>query len=591
LRFWARVSISALGWALAMASYGSLGRFVFAEVPQVPGLDITKTSFRVAHGVADSVYFSSPLADLRAKRIEDGEAVFQGRDYVYGPGAVRYSPWRPGVEFYFPLGMRLSVRTDLSPYLTWAEGSVGAEVPTAASRWHLLNFRDGQAPLMFVFEEPVQLIVNGDSGSWTLEPTHKFKGWVRVLAPVGPKRVASNVAALGELAQKVEPLAGQLIKPMPTLVDYQVRSDSGYLTAIWNFDGVGAAIPSPLLLCKTGGYETRILTGISNPLIELPEGPIAFSKEPRIAVRFPMRRIAAGQSLVVGPFANSLSSASGFDIPSVVELALSHFGSGRDPLTEDVALTCAVEFRRGLHASIDPVTGRQQLVPSDGTGVDLLAAQALLQMSSSDVKHDLLEGVLERWDPWNWQIVAADAAVQSRATALMALAGAFSEDPVVRSRAAMAEAACAAESVMGDYAKRRNLPVLVKNSVQPMKQLRESLFGDLTLAPNREDYVASLSSPVRIVEGFTGEVTREGSDYVLSWQYKEGERNQIALVTEFPIEVEAKENIASIIPSTFLAETRLIVMAKGPGLCRVVLRLPKWVVSLPEFVEAPRYSE
>ncbi len=591
MRFWARVSISALGWALAAASYGSLGRFVFAEVPQVPGLEITKAGFRVVHGVADSVYFSSPLLELKAKRIDEGEAVFQGRDYVFGPGAVRYSPWRPGVEFYFPMGMRLAVRTDLSPYLTWGEGSVGAEVPTAMSRWHLLNFRDGQAPLMFVFEEPVQLMVKGDSGNWILEPTHKFKGWMRVLAPVGPKRVASNVAALGELAQKVEPLANQLLKPMPNLVNFEVRSDSGYLTAIWSFDGVGAAIPSPLLMSKAGGYETRILTGVTGSLVDLAEGPLAFSKEPRIAVRFPMRRIAGGQSMVVGSYANSLSSASGFDIPSVVELALSHFGGGRDPLTEEVVATCAAEFRRGLHASVDPITGRNQMVGADGGGVDLLAAHALLQGSSADVKQDLMDGVIERWDPWSWQIVANDPKVRSRATALFALAGAFSDDPVIRAKAAMAEAACAAEFVVSDYAKRRNLPVLVSESVQPMKKLRESLFGDLTLAPNTVDFVSSLSSPVRIVDGGRVEVTREGGQYILSWNHNEGDRNQIAFVTEFPIEVEARENIASITPSTFLAETRLNMVAKGPGVCRVAFRLPSWVVDLPEIIESPRYSE
>ncbi|MFM9872351.1 MAG: hypothetical protein ACKVQS_02660 [Fimbriimonadaceae bacterium] len=591
MKFWARVSISAIGLALAAASFGSLGRFVFAEVPQVPGLEISSTGFRVAHGVADSVYFSSPLTNLRAKRIEDGEAIFQGRDYVFAPGAVRYSPWRPGVEFYFPLSLKFVIRTDLSPYLTWKEGSVGAEVPTAASQWHLLNFRDGQAPLLFIFEEPVQLIVRGDSGNWALQPMTKFKGWVRVLAPVGPKRVASNVAALGELAQKVAPLVDQLTKPMPALVKFEARSDSGFLTAIWSFDTVGAAIPTSLMLSKVGGFETRLLMGVSSSLLDLAEGPIAFSKEPRIAVRFPMRRIGVGQSLAVGKFENGLSSASGFDLPSVVELAFSHFGAGRDALTEDVVSTCASEYRRGLHASIDPVTGRNQLVGADGNGIDLLAAQALLQMSSADVTKDFLKGVQERWDPWSWRIVASDPVVESRATGLFALAGAFSDDPVVRARAAMAEAACAAGSVLGDYAKRRGLPNLSIGSVQPMKQLRESLFGDVTLAPNRADYLSSLSSAVRVVEGNAVEVTREGADYILSWSYREGDRNQISLVTEYPVEVEAKENIASIAPSTFLAETRLNMVAKGPGICRVTLRLPRWVEDLPVMVESPRYSE
>lgn len=580
-----------MGLALGAASFGSLGRFVFADVPQVPGLEITKSGFRVAHGVADSVYFAAPLNDLKAKRIADGEAVFQGRDYVYAPGAVRYSPWRPGLEFYFPLSMKFSIRTDLSPYLTWKEGSVGAEVPTAASRWHLLNFRDGQAPLMFFFEEPVQLIVHGETGNWVLEPTSKFKGWIRVLAPIGPKRVASNVAALGELAQRVEPLVEQLSKPMPILQKFESRSDSGYLTAIWNFDGVGAAIPSALMLSKAGGFETRVLTGATNAIVDLVEGPIAFSKEPRIVVRFPMRRIAGGQSLAVGPIGSGLSSASGFDLPSVVELALSHFGSGRDALTEDIVASCAGEYRRDLHASVDPVTGRSQLVGADGNGVDLLAAHALLQMSGSDVKKEFLDGVMERWDPWSWQIVAGDPIVSSRATALFALAGAFSGDPVVRARAAMAEAACAANAVMGDYARRRGLPAVVKSAVQPMKDLRESLYKDLTLVANQPDFITSLSSPVRIVEGGPVEVTREGSAYVLSWNSRADGKNRISLVTEFPVEFEAKENIASIAPSTFLAETRLNIVAKGSGVCRLVLRLPGWVVDLPAIVESPRYSE
>lgn len=564
---------------------------MFAQIPQVPGVDVESTRFRVAHGVADSVYFASPLKDLKPKRLEEGEAVYQGRDYVYSPGAVRYSPWRPGLEFYFPLDMRLTIKTDLSPYLTWAEGSVGAEVPAAPSQWYLLNFRDGQAPLMFVFEEPVQLMVTGDSGNWTLAPRQKFKGWMRVLAPIGPKRVAANVSALGELAQKIKPLANQLSKPMPTMVNFEVRSDSGYLTAIWNFDRVGAVIPSPLILSKAGGYETRILTGITPVLADFVEGPVAFSKEPRIAVRFPMRRIAAGRSLIVGDFANTLSSASGFDVPSVVELALSHLAGGQDALTRDVVTTCADEFRRGITSYADPVTGMKSFVPADGAGIDLLAAQALLQSSEQLGSHDFLDGVVARWDPWSWEVLAAAPAVQSRGTALFAVAGAFSDDPVVRAKAAMAHAACAAESVIGDYARKRDLPVLIEKSIQPMKELRDVLFGEVALAPNEPSFVRSLVSPVRVVGGPPVKVQRDGEVYILSWDFKEGDRNELALVTEYPIEVEARENLASIMPSTFLAETRLKMVAKGPGVCKIALRLPPWALDLPSVVDAPRYSE
>lgn len=577
--------------ALATAGWGSFGRYAFAPIPQVPGLVLEQSRLRVAHAPADSLYFAAPLGELKTKRIDESEAVFQSRDYANAPGAVRYSPWRPGVELYFPLDFKFSLKTDLGPYLTWAEGSVGAEVPGAPSQWYLLNFRDGQAPLMFVFEQPVQLIVTGSSANWSLASLQKYKGWIRILAPIGPKRVAANVSSLGALAKEVGPLAGWLSRTRPNLVSFEARSDAGYLTAIWKFDGIGAQIPMPLNLCKAGGLETRLLTAATPVLTHQAEGPVSFSMEPRIAVRFPMRRVPAGRSLFVGDMPDGLSSASGFDIPSVAELSLSLLGSTPDPLNAELYASCTGEFRKGLRSLLDPVTGSESPVPADGSGIDLLAAQALLQMCGGSGRHDLLDKALDRQDQWDWSLVAADPKVGQRATALFAVAAALSPEPGIRARGAMAEAASRAASIMGEYAKRRGFPLPEQPPIQPFLPFRNELFGDLALAKPGTSFIDVLTSPVRIVAGPPVHVEREGAGYVLTWTCTAGEATSLDLLTAYPVEVEARENLGAIVPSTFLAETRLRLIPQFSGTCRAVLRLPGWAVGLPDAVDPPRYSE
>ncbi|MBL8067462.1 MAG: hypothetical protein JNM28_03355 [Armatimonadetes bacterium] len=591
MKFWARASISALGLALAAAGYGSFGRYAFAQIPQVPGLVLEQNRLRVAHAPADSLYFAAPLGDLKAKRIDEGEAVFQSRDYAFAPGAVRYSPWRPGLELYFPLDFKFTLKTDLGPYLTWAEGSVGADVPGAPSRWYLLNFRDGQAPLMFVFEEPVQLIVTGDSANWTLTGLQKYKGWVRVLAPIGPKRVAANVASLGALAKDVGPLAGWLMRPRPNLVSFESRSDAGYLTAIWKFDGIGAQIPTPLHLCKAGGFETRILTGSTPILAQQAEGPVSFSLEPRIAVRFPMRRIPGGRALAVGKPSQGLSAASGFDVPSITELAISLLSGERDELSTELYASCSDEYRRALPNITDLVTGGHFATPGDGSGLDLLAGQALLQQCGGSGRRDLLDKAMECQDHWDWSLVAQDPKTRARATALFALAASFSSDVTVRARGAMAEASCRAASVMDDYAKRRDFPSLGLSPVQPMKPLRDQVFGDIALAKPGFGFIDMLTSPVRIVDGPAVTVERNGEAYILSWRHQRGSATTLDLATAYPVEIEALDNLAEITPSSFLAETRLHLVPKGEGVCRAILRLPPWALGIPDAVEPPRYSE
>lgn len=576
--------------ALSVWGLGSPGLGSPLAYPEVSGLELMPQGIRVAGSVADTLYFSGSAGDLRLKRSDSTSRLWQGRDFAFGPGAFEVSDWRPGVRVYFPLGLRLRVTTDLAPFVTWGEGSVGSEVPSAASSWFLLNFRDGQPPLMLVFESPVQLLAGGDSGNWSISTVDKFKGWVRVLAPIGPQRVAANVSSLGELAKRVGPLAEMLSLPDPKLTGFEVRSDSGFLTAIWSFDVLGARVPVPLLLCRQGGYEAKLLTGLTPSLVDYAEGPVALSREPRIAVRFPMRRIPVGRGLAVGKFRSVMSSASGYDLPSVVELALSVLGRGQDEATREVANSCFDEFRRGLSPGelVADVGGGSQVAASD-----LLAGHALLQgaMNQDGGAGETLKTVLGRWDGSAWMIRGDSLESATRATALFAVAGSLVGDSSVRAKAAMAQASCSAMQVMGEYRRKRGFAALEGRVVSPVAGLRAELFGDVTRDLARSSFVGSLASPIRAI-GFPGiEVERVGSGYVLSWVHRGEGKSAMALISPYPIEVEAKENIASLVPRPFLAETRLLIQAKDAGVCRLLLRVPAWVEDLPELVDSPRYSE
>lgn len=555
------------------------------------GILLTETGFRVAHASTDPVRFSAPIRELKPKIIRTSLQVYQGRDFSNTPSALRWSPWLPGQELYFPLGFVLRFSQNLSPYLTWGEGTVNAGIPTAKSRWVMVSFQDAQAPILLVFSDPVQLILEGSSGDWRLRTTERFKGWVRVLPARGPQKLASTVGALGESVKQVRALAERLTAPAPELLSKEVREEQGALVAVWNFDRAGAAIPAPVSLAKAAGYNLRLLTGATPSLVDLYDGPVMFSTEPRLAVRFPMRRIPLGRALVSGqPREEMITSASAFDLPSVTELALASLTAHQDDLARDSAQAVAEEFTRSMQsspsASAEPVAAA---IPD----LDILAAHALLQQARGNHKlkpdaNPLWEQLRLRFGVSSWRLdFESDASQINRAEVLFSLTSALRPSSNDRTVGAMMHSALMAETILPTYRSRRGFTAPPPLEPSILTDFRAALFDDKPESLTAQPFLSSLMSPIRILTPVRVDVTIEPAGYLLTWEYKAGEKQALEILTAFPIEVEARTNLAKITPNSVLGMTALGIEPKEPGKCEVLVRFPKWAERLPSAASIP----
>ncbi|MCB0825196.1 MAG: hypothetical protein KDC26_03325 [Armatimonadetes bacterium] len=532
--------------------------------------------------------FASPVKEMALKEESEQTAFYRGRDFAMTPSAFKFHRSTPGMEMYFALGFELNFGSNLSPFLSWGEGTVDAGNPTAPSNWVMVSFQADQVPVLLVFDKPVQLIAEGSSGEWRVRTTERYKGWVRAMLPIGLEKIGMSVAGLGQTVNKVKANAKYLTQSAPELVSVDVRSEESALVAIWNYDKPGAIIPIPLMLCKQGGYGVKILTGVTPPVGDLDYGPLAFSTEPRIAVRFPIRRVPVGRGLSVGTVPDGLTTVNPFDVPSVTELALKNLVCRRDLALKSAVDSVRTDFQR-LSAQVNS-SGAPRENP------DILAAHALLEESIrieelTEAPNSFLAELLKTFDASRWVLTDADSKPDHRATGLAAFAAALSDDQSLRLRAAMLHAGLVAEKVLPIYQEKRGFEVKKGEQPDPLASLRLSLFSDATVITNIHPYVASLLGHVRVLSPIGVTVEPHEKGYRLSWIHRAGAPQSLVLLTGYPIEIEAETNLVGVKPSTLLGSTMLSFQPKEQGTCSVIIRLPAWASPLPVGVPTPGYSE
>lgn len=598
-KFWARVLISLAVLLCSVAGWGSpYGRFGFTDWPSVPGFDFQPDGIRVLDPPGDKIGFVLPIKNLKPKRVGWQDALFQGQDQAYSPGAVRVGGFRPGFSLYFPIGLRFHFSTSLSPFLTWNEGTVDMDNPTAPSKWILLSFRDGQAPILLIFEDPVQLVIKGNSGDWTLSTTEKFKGWVRLLAPFGNDKLGSTASALGEAVNKLKPVLKYLEGREPELVSSDVKEDADGLTAIWNFDGPGAAIPMAALMAKAGGYQARILTGVSAARLELPDGPVQWSTEPRIVVKFPALHVPVGRALAVGdPPTDFPGTASAYDLPSVVDLGLANLSSARDNELYDAVTKVREEYEKSMKLVQEPTCGNWSPVGKEGRGLDLVAGQAFLRETlindqvNQSSENLAFQAVNDRMDWQSWTVWTPFPEVKMRCTALLAVAGSLSQSIDRRLAGAMAEAGLAAQGALRLYQKRRGFQLTGLDAPDVLDGWRRSVYVSSGKTSLMDPFVQSLTSQVRVVSRVKVTAVRQSGGYLVSWDPGQAGSKNLVLMTGYPVEVEAKTNLVKVTPSSVFGMTSLTFEPEKEGTCSILLKLPKWADPLPAITPLMRYSE
>ncbi len=511
------------------------------------------------------------------------------------PSKIRVNLRSPGFSLYYPKGLKLRSSALQHPYLSWAEASVGPDVPTAKSPWMLVSFQDKQPPVLLVFEGgPVELATEGKAADWTISTRGAYSGWVRVCLPLGHHgRAGTSVSLLGEQMKEVLATIAVWTAPTPALVDFEVRSDATSITAVWTFDRPGAVVPPAALLARVGGYPVQILSGVRTTGGDLWDGPLTVTAEAKLAIKFPLARVPLGRSLTIGPVPSDLiATASPFDVPSLSELALTSLLSGRDHLVQGAMDTVTEMFMIQASLIVEPHTQRKLPFAPSGAGADLAAAHAMVEqcrtLNSGLVgrENPLFAHVAWRRDWYSWLVWAEDQKTSRRASALMAVAGALCTEPERRLEGAMMQAGLAAERALVIFRERRGFGDGRKDLIEPMFNVRSGLY--LT---NQNRFVESLMSEVRIVSGqsVAAESTAEG--IIVRFNVDTAEPGLLAFEIGRPVTATTVSNLKSLVGKQALGRLTIDYVPSGPGECVVLLKSPGWSYPLPLLVPPPRYSE
>lgn len=566
----------------------------------IPGFKIDSTGFAVNHPGAVGFRFLIPSIEWTPLSTSAYAQTVRLAGASGSPMRIKAESWAQGFSMYLEKGLSLRIASEQAPFLTWDEGSVGADVPMPPAKWAIISFRDNQPPIALCFlNGPGELVVKGKAGDFVLSTTKPYKGWVRVIAPLGTQGKATSTAkALGELANLVKKRLDSWSQWPPQLKKVEVEGDALGVTAKWSFDKPGALLPYPCLLAPLGGYPLKLKSDFEKLDSFTEEGPECIAKGNEVVIRFPVRRIPTGRSLPVGTQNYELiGSASSIDIGSVCELALTNLVGYRDDLLRTLGDDTLSHYLSEAAYFPEPYSKQQLPFNQAGVGADLCASQALLMqalystISATSEPNALLTSLVWRRDASTWLFSTPDAALARRTGALASLAGALCPEPERRLEGALFEAGVAAQRGLNVWNRRREAIAKEPQLIEPLWSVRASLFGYDGVGTNLEPFVQSLLSEIRVYGGQDVSLTREGQNYRLKWQAADSKAMVLTLASAYPLDIKPITIFESYSAKEALGFTVIKCNVKDPTACEVELIKPSWSSNLPLIAPIPSYSE
>lgn len=595
-------SISAITAFLiaAIASSQAFGRFGYTPNISVPSFVVGAEGFRVNSLRADTFKYEAPSKVWNPVLTSDTSQTVLLSGVGRSPDKLRVDLFGMGFSLHFRYGFGLHLSTITKPFVSWAEGSAGPDIPTPAVKWILVSFREEQPPVLLSFYGKSHSVrLQGQSGNWVLRSEEPFDGWVRVVAPFGTEsRSASTAASLGELVETVRKNEAALTGPIPALVKATYDESLTSVTVNWEFDGPGAVVPPPAILAPLGGYPLTV----HSRTVRMPgadeSGPVTLTAEPRLRMTFPVRRIPTGRGLSVGRMDEELiATASPIDIPTVFELSLANLLGQREKVIRQGASETLNGYLKGAKYDTEPFTNQRLPYAVDGTGIDLAAAQALLMQSTitpvqaTSEPNSLLTSVLFRRDWLSWLIWTPQPEVTRRASALAAIAGAVCPEPERRVQAGMLQAGLAAQRGLQVWRRRQGEEVEPIPLLEAAFGLRNSLFSTTHRDPREDDFLRMLQSEVRVYGDVGLSTELRNSEIVARWESPDGLPTTIVFASAYPIEINDGTNASITRSEEALGFTVVRCSPVKPGPCELIIVPPSWAKALPKTVVPPRYSE
>lgn len=490
----------------------------------MPGFLLSSRGFQAKYSGASAFTFAKP-ATWRATEISDVLATYESEFQKEIPKKLRVNLAQPGFELFVQGKLTLTINCQQAPYLSWAEGSVDAGLPTPDTNWILVSFRTAQPPILLMCRStPASFALKGKPGSWQLTAEQPMSQWVRVCAPLGTQGVrTADVHELGALTSNFEHERPYWEAVPPKLVETEVTDDGLGLVVRWKFDRPGAVVPKALIYAPLGGYPLETLTPIEKLSAIDEDGALWVCSGEELKARLPIRRVPTGRFLAIGDSTTTpLATVAATDIPSVASLALECTMADRDSATSKVADDALAQFLLNTKYIEEPWTVQQLPYDKEGTGIDLVAAHALLMQAhtlsqeATSKNNALLTSLSWRRDWLTWKLWVSDATRRRRAEGLSSVAFALCPEPERRLEGAMFQAALASENGLAKFQARLGAQEEKNKLLEPMLGIRKVLFALKNKQPD-DPFGLALTHATRILCDARASLQPVDGGYRLAW--------------------------------------------------------------------------
>lgn len=562
-----------------MGQAAEFGRFGYANLPTIPGWQVSLQGIKPKFARSDELGFDTVVSKCLVAQIKSHEASYTLVGGGKGPTRMRVNLFAPGPELLFERGFRMKLSTLQPPLLSWGEGSVGDGVETPKCRWLALSFQDSQPPILMTFlNEPAALRLTGKTGDWTLETVGEYKKWVRFALPLGVRAwTTTDASALGEMVKMIHANEPFWAGPSPVLKSVTATSDTDSVTGTWRFSGPNAVVPLAAFLARRGGYNVQVLTPIKEIPAPTNEGPVAYTSETFLTIRFPVLNLPRGRSLTAG------NPAWKSAVPNSTKL-FSVFNSGMAAMVAPRSIELPEQLRASLEAylssapfSVEPNTKTQLPFTPTGQGAGEAAMYSLLQQALlcgeglNTRPNPLFISLLWARDSVSWQLpMIQEPRIRRRASAVASIAGALSADPKMRLDGAMFQAGLAAERGLSLWLGAQPPATFL----EPMDEFRARLYKAPEL-PKREPVLPMLVNPIRLLIGPSISANNTATGYLLRWNAERTGPQKLLIQSPQELTFAAKSNLvfsalAMKSPNQYLLYGN--VARKGPTVLEVTVR-------------------
>jgi len=580
----------------SIAYAGSFGRFGYTSAPEMAGFRVSARGIKALHPSADWLNLWVPLKLWKVLSISADEQTILTDGGPGRPSKIRLNLWDFGPLLYYPSGINFKVNSTSAPFLTWAEGSVGAGVPTPDSKWITISFRDSQPPIVLGFlENPGGLIVEGKPGDYTIRSNSPYRGWVRFGLPIGLRtQSASTAAGLGSLAEETAANFSLWQGPPVELLATSVTEDDASLICKWKFNRQRFSIPLAFYFAPLGGYPARIESAHKRLQIQNEDGNFIRGDSETLQVRFPCKRVPVGRGVALArPDIDSEAlskSPPTWSMPlNVLAIALFNTLSGRSQFYSDWCRVLSDDYYETVETALEPWSKQNMTYDRDGKGLLEAAVQALLVNSRLAVDgvapsfNPELLSVGWRVDHYTGQLKGLSTTESLPILAIGSVAAGFSQDPQQRLLGAVMSCGLATQSY---WAKQRNGTEIV---FEPLSNLRRAIYS--TGQAPKNPIPLSWFSEFRSIGDSPVWLEKSPEGFLLCWQVRETITGTLILHTGYEISITARENLVSLFQTSTEGRISLKFEPQATGVCKALIIVPKWALPFPTTVPDPRFDD